>query len=345
MRKVEYRGRRAVQIENDQIRVTLLLEGGHVAEILHKATGVNPLWTPPWPSIEPSSYRPDKHPAYGHDAESKLLCGIMGHNLCLDVFGGPSEEEAAAGMTVHGEASVNLYDAEARGETAVLRTSLLHAQLSFERVITLHGDRVRFEESVQNLSPLDRPIAWTQHVTIGPPFLEHGSTRFELTATRGKTYEADFGAVYPQGVEFLWPNAPVKKGGVLDLRVYPDAAESAGYTAQLMDPEKELAWFAGISPKSGVGFGYRWRRADFPWCGIWEENRSRKTAPWNGRTVTRGMEFGVSPMPETRRQMIERGKLFDTPGYRWAPARQRLVVEYEARIAKPASPDLLNFFR
>ena len=43
-------------------------------------------------------------------AESKLLAGIMGHNLCMDMFGGPSREEAAAGMTVHGEASVAPYE-------------------------------------------------------------------------------------------------------------------------------------------------------------------------------------------------------------------------------------------
>ena len=51
-------------------------------------------------SIEPSTYDRARHPEYGSDAESKLLAGIMGHNLCIDMFGGPSEEEAAAGMTV-----------------------------------------------------------------------------------------------------------------------------------------------------------------------------------------------------------------------------------------------------
>ena len=38
-----YRGRRAVSIENDRIRVTVLEDDGHIAEILDKATGVNPL--------------------------------------------------------------------------------------------------------------------------------------------------------------------------------------------------------------------------------------------------------------------------------------------------------------
>lgn len=40
----------------------------------------------------------------------------------------------------------------------------------------------------------------------------------------------------------------------------------------------------------------------------------------------------MSPFPETRRQMIERGSLFGVPGYRWIPARQTVRVEYRALV-------------
>jgi hypothetical protein len=90
MSETKYRNRRAVQIETERLRVTVLIEGGHIAEIFDKQSGVNPLWIPPWPSIEPSTYDPDRHPEYGRDAESKLLAGIMGHSLCMDIFGPPS---------------------------------------------------------------------------------------------------------------------------------------------------------------------------------------------------------------------------------------------------------------
>src|SRR5260370_20396654 len=96
MADIRYRGRRATSIENETTRVTVTHEGGHIAEILDKQSGVNPLWTPPWDSIEPSTYDLQKHPEYGADSESKLLAGIMGHNLCMDIFGPPSEAEAAA---------------------------------------------------------------------------------------------------------------------------------------------------------------------------------------------------------------------------------------------------------
>src|SRR6266849_9133646 len=130
---ITYRNRRAVQIENDTLRLTVLVEGGHIAELLHKPTGINPLWTPPWPSIEPSTYDRAKHPEYGDGPESKLLAGIMGHNLCLDLFGGPSDAEAAAGLTVHGESSVARYDIVSEPQEITARASLPMAQLRLER--------------------------------------------------------------------------------------------------------------------------------------------------------------------------------------------------------------------
>ncbi len=119
-----FRNLPAAQIENDQVRVTVSMQGGHIAEIRHKKTGVNPLWEPPWPSIDVNQYTPEKYPEYGNDAESKLLAGIMGHNLCLDLFGPPSEEEARAGLVVHGEAALVNFDVSAEGQelTAVPRS-------------------------------------------------------------------------------------------------------------------------------------------------------------------------------------------------------------------------------
>jgi hypothetical protein len=344
MRITEYRGRRAVQLENSDIRVTLTVEGGHIAEILHRATGVNPLWTPPWPSIEPSKYNRATHPQYGDDAEAKLLAGIMGHNLCLDIFGSPSKEEAAAGLTVHGEASVLKYQPEFAGEVLIMRGILEHAQLAIRRTVQLQANTVRISESVQNVSAFDRPIAWTQHVTLGPPFLERGKTRFHLTATKSKTFEGDFGDSFARGAEFEWPHAPGREGGAVDLRVYPERKSSAGFTTHLMDPQQEYASFAAYSPTSGVLFGYRWRRQEFPWCGIWEENHSRQQPPWDGKTMTRGMEFGVSPIPETRREMINRGSLFGVPAFAWIPAKATVSVSYEARITKSASGDVTTLF-
>jgi hypothetical protein len=319
-----------VSIENDTLRVTVLEEGGHIAEVLHKPSGVNPLWIPHWESVEPSQFDPALHGEFGDGADAKLLAGIMGHNLCLDIFGGPSPEEATAGLTAHGEASVARYKFDLRAGEATMQTELPMARLRVTRALALRDDTVRLRETVENLSSCDRPIGWTEHVTLAPPFLQHGKTEFRSTATRSKVFESEFGAAdyLTPGAIFNWPQAPRIDDGVADLRLYTKAASSSAYTAHLMDPAETFAFFVAFTPEFQLALGYVWTQAAFPWMGIWEENRSRKQSPWTGRTVTRGMEFGVSPFPETRRQMIDRGSLFGVPTYRWIPAHARVEVEY-----------------
>jgi len=325
-----FKGRRAVHLENDCLRVTVLEEGGHIAEVHDKRAGVSPLWVPPWTSIEPSTFSPDKRSNFGAGPDARLLAGIMGHNLCLDLFGGPSPEESAAGFTVHGEASVDRYDITQSSGQLLQSLTLPMAQLKFERTVQLQGPYVRIREVVENLSLMDRPLAWTQHVTLGPPFLDPATTQFRASMTRSVVSQVDtgFNAYLTLGKEFSWPIAPRRDGGQSDLRQMHKTAPASGYTAHLADPQRDHSYFVAFSPQFRLAFGYVWKRADFPWLGIWEENCSRQASPWDGKTVTRGMEFGVSPIPETRREMVDRHRLLDSPVYKWIVSRGRLDAEY-----------------
>ena len=325
-----FRGRRAATIENDVLRVTVLNEGGHIAEVFDKRAGVSPLWIPLWETHEPSAFSKAHSNEFGHGDDAKLLAGIMGHNLCLDIFGGPSREESAAGLTVHGEGSVDHYEITQEPGELKARITLRLAQLEFSRVIQLQMDSIRILESIQNLSSIDRPFAWTQHVTLGRPFLDPATTEFRASMTRSvvAAFDPGFDAYLKLGNEFEWPLAPGADGDCVDLRKMKRDAPASSYTAHLADPSREHAYFVAHSPEFNLAFGYIWKRADFPWLGIWEENCSRQAVPWRGQEVTRGMEFGVSPFPETRREMVERNRLFATPTYKWIPAHGRLEAEY-----------------
>lgn len=340
-----YRERRAATISNNRLRLTVLEEGGHIAEITDVASGVNPLWTPHWPSIEPSQYQRARDHVYGGGADGSLLAGIMGHNLCLDIFGGPSAEEDAAGMPAHGETSAAHFAINVTGASLDMETTLPSAQLKVTRQIALEDRLVRIRERVENLTSADRPVGWTQHVTMGPPFLDRGVTAFRVSADRSLVYPGTFGpADYLEpGAEFQWPQAPRKGGGTTDMRVFTDAESSSAYTAHRMNVDRDQAFFVAYSPRARLAFGYAWRRRDFPWLGIWEENHARPNAPWNGEAVTCGMEFGVSPIPESRRDMVERGRLFDTPTFRWIAARSAVEVQYCATLRPAvAIPDILE---
>jgi hypothetical protein len=137
---------------------------------------------------------------------------------------------------------------------------------------------------------------------------------------------------YVPKAEFAWPFCPLKNGGMEDFRVYTKGPVSGGFSTHLMDPDQQHAYFMAWSPSTHVLFGYVWRQKDFPWMARWEEHHLRTAAPWNGQAMTCGMEFGVSPFAESRRQMVERGSLFGVPGYRWVPARCKVEAEYCAFV-------------
>ena len=332
-RTMGYEHRRQVHLENDRLRVTLLPGGGHIAAVVLKENGVNPLWDPPWDTIEPSAYDSAAHPQYGDGVDAKLLAGIVGHNLCFDLFGLPSGPEAAAGLGVHGEAPASDWDMESGDSWLAAEAALPLAGMHFKRRLELAPGSCRVDvvETVINRTGVDRPVGWTQHVTLGPPFLEKGRTRFRASATLSKVFETEFapGADrFAPARKFDWPRVPLADGGTGDLRQAVDCEVSGGYTAHLMDPWREEAYFSAYNPASETLCAYVWKRKDFPWLGIWEENRSRAHAPWNGRTFARGMEFGVSPFPETRREAVERGTLFGERTMRWIPARSAVTINY-----------------
>ena len=335
MTATKYRGRRAATIENADLRVTILEEGGHIAEIFDKAAGINPLWTPPWPTIEPSALGPAHAAMYGSGVDAPLLAGIMGHNLCLDIFGPPTDDEAKAGLTAHGEGSVAPYELMVRGEELVARAHFPIAGLDFERRVALRDRVVMIRETLKNVTSTDRAIGWTQHVTLGPPFLERGVTEFRASATRSKVFESTFGAddYLNPAAEFDWPMAPARDGRSIDLRVFTNAEHSSAYTAHLMNAGA-TAFFVAFSPSLELAFAYVWKASDFPWMGIWEENHSRTNPPWSGRTMTRGMEFGVSPIPETRDAMMQRGTLFGVPTFRRIAAGESISVDYAAVLQR-----------
>jgi len=68
-------------------------------------------------------------------------------------------------------------------------------------------------------------------------------------ATRAKTCPPSYSPkiVLEPDAEFNWPLAPVRGGGHVDLRHTPEQ-EFGQYTAQLLDPELEIAFIAACNP-------------------------------------------------------------------------------------------------
>ena len=330
-------GRSGFRLRADWGYVSVLAGGGHICELnLNICSGVNPLWRPPWVTIDPTHYATVKHARrYGEPPDGRLLAGIAGHSLSFDHFGPPSREETAAGLTTHGEAPALKWDIhkQVRSPKPQLQYGLTlpEARIRFSRTLTL--DRVNpviyCEEEAVNLSPYDRPISWNEHVTFGPPFLETGITWFDMPATRAKVCAGSYSSRFflQPDAEFSWPNAPTKNRKRMNLRTTP-ALRFGHYTAQLLNPELEIAFIAACNPRLKLLVVYAFRRADFPWVGNWEERYNRTQAPWLRKTFCRGLEFSTTPFAIPRRETIGQGPLFGEATYRWLPARSKAQVRF-----------------
>jgi len=220
--QVTWHGREAFVLANDLVYLVTLTGGGHIADFrLHEKSGLpvlNPLWVRPWKTIEPYRYRQRQHSArYGSPATGRMLSGVAGHNLCMDFFGSPSAKEARQGLSIHGEApSLRWHMARAGVRRREVRLKLALplpvAQLRFERELTLRrGESVAyFRETVKNLTKADHFFHWTQHVTLGPPFLNSQASSVWILARKGRTYPHGYEGkeLLESSRDFKWPSAP-----------------------------------------------------------------------------------------------------------------------------------------
>ena len=345
-KKGVWQGREAYVLGNSVVRLKTLTGGGHIAEFqFEDSPTVSPLWVPPWRTIEPYQYEEKRHKRdYGTITEGKLLSGLVGHNICLDYFGSPSVEEAKQGLSQHGEAPWSKWGGEKispnpQRVALELSVNLPVSGLRFSREIKLRkGESVAyFKETVCNEKKADHFFHWTQHITLGFPFLSPDDAQVSIPGTRGITYPHGYDegrALLSSNEEFLWPNAPLLEGGKVDLR-RPFLRQGLGFVvAVLLDKKKSLGFVAAVNRKLGLLIAYCFKRSDFPWVAIWEENMGIAAPPWKQRTRARGLEFSTTPLPVLRRDAFLSGRLFDEPTLTCVPAMSTKTVRYVALLAR-----------
>jgi len=320
-KKATFEDRPALVFSNDKLELTLLPEGGALVNLLlaDDPDKISPLWNPV---------------RMAREAGQKSTFGAsLGHFVCVDGFGPVSSEEKAAGLPGHGEAHALPWDVrfsskEGRTATLTLAARLPLVQELFTRTLrVVDGENVIYVQSeLESLLAFDRPVCWAEHATIGSPFLEPGITVVDISARRAKTrpYETRPGALphrLASGKEFTWPMAPAVKGGKIDLRAAPNSPNSGDHTTCLMDPARKLVFVTALHPRKQLLLGYVFKPSEYPWLQNWENY------PSNGK-LARGLEFGTQPFDVPRREVIQTNSLFDTPAYRWLPAKSKIETRF-----------------
>jgi hypothetical protein len=105
------------------------------------------------------------------------------------------------------------------------------------------------------------------------------------------------------------------------MRLTPENPHYIDHAATLMDPARQLEWATALNPKRKLILGYLFRREDFPWLQTWG------LYPPSMKAV-RGMEFATQPFAVPWRNAITAASLFDTPTFRWLPAKSKITTHF-----------------
>ena len=335
---VQWKQRRGFRLSNRQIEITVLLGGGHVADLRLCSSPINALWEAPWATIEPYQFSDPDHAAlYGERAIGQMLSGYTGHALALGYFGMPSTVQTQQGLSLHGEAASaewHVADATATDSFAclTLEVELPISNLHFRRTLRLSAVAftVSVEESVSNRSAQARDMQWVQHAAFGEPLFSIGNASLSLSAQRGITWPLGYEGreCLPANQLFEWPTV-ASPHGEIDLSS-PFVREGSGFVAAVRtNPRHHDAFIAVHNRRLALAAGYLFDARRFPWIALWEENRARTDPPWNGITRVRGVEFGTSPMPLGLEHAQEMRTLFDTPVLATIAGRAELTTAYQ----------------
>jgi hypothetical protein len=266
---------------------------------------------------------------YGDGPAGQFLAGYTGHALCLDLFGMPSQEEAANGVALHGEAAIQEWQVLSHDDlSCTMAVELPQAGLRLLRDVSLDGAVVFVSETVENLRDLPRTSHWVQHATFGQPMIREQD---EITASLDRCVTWPLGyeghSLLLDNAAFSWPNAPGQDGQPVDVSRGFSKHHTGFVAAGLVPESREIGFVLARSRAHEIAVGYCFRRSDFPWVAIWEENLARQQPPWNGKAQVRGMEFGTTPMPLGRASNAY-GQLFETPTEITFAPRERRQARY-----------------
>lgn len=292
LHEVVLRGMRAVVLENQRLRVTVLADKGtDVVEFLDKRRDVDYCW------LSPIGLR-NPHDIAGGAGDDVALFVDQYEGGWQEVFpnGGLPTTYRGAALGQHGEVAGQRWDydivADDPDEVAV-RFSVRTRRFPYHLTKTLRlraGEPVlHAAEELVNESPVALEAMWGQHIVYGAPFLRPGC-RIRLPDGISVVPErqppnprrrVDGAGPWP------WPTVPATGGGTVDLSVIPPAGEPSDllYLTGFRD-----GWYEISDPGAGTGLRVDWDTTVLPYLWLWQELGDSADYPWWGRVYTVGLE-------------------------------------------------------
>ncbi|MFM2309298.1 MAG: hypothetical protein RLY87_1419 [Chloroflexota bacterium] len=290
------RGLRTLVLENEAIRVTVLLDrGAEIVELRHKPTDIDPLLRLPVAIHDPAR-------ATGSIAGSvgNFMDTYLGGWQEIAPSGGPTNTHRGAAYGQHGEVSLLPWDAmvlEDTPERVHVRCTVrgIRTPIHIVRDMIIEGSSpvLQLRESFTNEAGEAIDIMWGHHIAYGLPFLSHGA-RIATSARQIEAHEAAHdnpNRLSQNGARGQWPMLAGPDGVPFDTSIIPAHADAHGSDVLYhSDYPSDVAWYSLYSAHHQLGVAVAWDATVFSHVWQWHEFSRTGGFPWWGRVHAFALE-------------------------------------------------------
>jgi hypothetical protein len=292
-----YKGMRVAFLENEQLRVGVLLDkGGDVFEFTYKPRDLDFMWQSPLAMRRPFVATSALAEGNFHDYY------FGGWQEVLPSAGWASEPYQGTSQGLHGEVALLPLEAAIREDspdtvTLELQVTLYRSPLKLRRRMSLHrgGAVILIDEQLTNESSSEFAVMWGHHPAFGEPFLDD-SCVVQTPARKVEVMPFHANGQWETGVEFDFPRVRNRRTGRLEDVTRVGSRETRSVDVLFC---KELAegWYALTNLRQSVGFGMAWDHSLFKYLWMWQNYGGHHDYPWYGRAYTCALEPFTSYPP------------------------------------------------
>jgi hypothetical protein len=289
-----YKGMRTLILENELIRVTVLVDrGSDIIEFRYKPLDMDFLYFAPGGVRNPARETPS---TYTNSPYLDYFSG--GWNEILP-SGGPFATYKGAALGQHAEISLlpweyAIVDDSSEKVSVKFWVRPIRVPFFIEKTLTLEAGKpvLKISERVTNEAGEPLQFMWGHHIAFGLPFLQDGVV-IDAPARRFLVHSEipNFGPrrFQPES-DSSWPMIPSPNGGSEDASHIPAfgelKAQELAYMTDLND-----GWYAITNQARKIGFGINFDPKVFRYIWYWQQMGNIADGfPWWSRTHTAALE-------------------------------------------------------